>query len=324
MVRGEGMGVLMKKRLSILTVVLLAVLTGSQGVPAVAAASAGSERKNTLVIAAVSDNPKKHYRYLKPMVDYAASQLGAFGITEGKVVLAKNNRQLVEYLRQGKVDWVTETTFAAVICQQEAGAEIILKKWKKGVDKYHTVFFARKESNITSLSQLKGKTIAFEEPDSTSAFYVPYAILVKAGIDPVRLESVRHMPKAGTTGYVFAGEEVNQSAWVYKGLVDAAAFSNTDWDEPDNMPEAFRKELQIFYRSGSFPRAVELVRKDLDPALKNALKKILIEADRSADGRKALKAYHKSTRIELLDAESRAGIEEAKRILETLQPGIGR
>ena len=37
-------------------------------------------RKETLVIGRVSDNPKKHYKRLRGMVDYAVSRLAGQGI----------------------------------------------------------------------------------------------------------------------------------------------------------------------------------------------------------------------------------------------------
>jgi len=36
--------------------------------------------KNNLVIGKVSHDPKKHFRYLKPMVDYAVKQMGDLGM----------------------------------------------------------------------------------------------------------------------------------------------------------------------------------------------------------------------------------------------------
>ncbi len=121
-------------------------------------------RQSTLVIGRVSNNPKKHFKRLKPMVDYVVSHLKDLGITRGSVLMAKNNRQLIQYLKEGKLDWVTETVFSALIFSEETGAEIIARRWRKGVPEYFSVFFTRKDSGIASLGDLKGKTIVFEDP----------------------------------------------------------------------------------------------------------------------------------------------------------------
>jgi phosphonate transport system substrate-binding protein len=105
-----------------------------------------------LVIGKVTQNPKKQYKKLKPMVDYVVKQMKDLGISQTKVLMTKDNRQMVSYLKQGKVDWVTETAFSGVLFQEKAKAEILLRKWKKGVPEYHTVIFTRKDSGINKLA----------------------------------------------------------------------------------------------------------------------------------------------------------------------------
>ncbi len=285
--------------------------------PAAVGADEASAEKHTLVIGKVSDNPKKHYKYLKPIVDYAVQRMGDLGITEGKVLMARDNRQMIRYLRRGKVDWVTETAFSAVLYEEKAGAEILVRKWKKGVPEYYTVFFTRNDSGIESLADLRGRVIAFEDPGSTTAFFVPASVLLGEGYELAQLESPREKPPADMVGYVFAGDEINISTWVHKGLVDAGAYNNLDWKTEDHTPSLFRKNMTIFHQTRSFPRAVELVRKDLDPAVKSRLKTILLKAHDDPKGRSALKAYQKTTQFDELDTGTKAGLEEARRITAT-------
>jgi phosphonate transport system substrate-binding protein len=100
------------------------------------------------------------------------------GIKQTQVLFAKDNTQMISYLREGKVDWVTETLFSAVFYREKARAEILLRKWRKGASEYYTVFFTQKGSGIDSLEDLKGKMIAFEDPGVTTAFYVPASVLI--------------------------------------------------------------------------------------------------------------------------------------------------
>ncbi len=157
------------------------------GTPAIGlAADRGADTDGrVLVIGKVSVNPKKHYRYLKPIADYAVSRMGDLGYTRAKVLMAKNNRQMIRYLRRGIVDWVTETPFSSMILKDKAGAELLVRKWKKGVPEYHTVFFTRSDSGIETLADLKGRTIAFEDSGSTTAFYIPAETLIGQGLELV-------------------------------------------------------------------------------------------------------------------------------------------
>jgi len=270
--------------------------------------------KKTLVIGKVSDNPKKHYRYLKPMVDYIVENMKDLGIEEGKVLMARDNRQMISYLKQGKVDWVTETPFSAVIFQEKANAKIILRKWKKGVAKYHTVFFARKESKIDSLTDLKGKVIAFEDPGSSTAFYIPAAELIDHGLSLTKLSSVRESAPNNQVGYVFSGEEINTSVWVYKNLVSAGVFNNIDWQRDDQLPKKFRAEFKIFHKTKSFPRATELVSSHLEDIYVNRLKSLLLNAHNDPGAAKALWSYQRTKKFDAFDAKGLEALEEAKRI----------
>ncbi len=278
---------------------------------------------DTLVIGKVSDDPRKHYRRLKPMVDYAVERMGDLGITRGEVRMARDNEQMVRYLREGRVDWVTETVFSSLLYRDRAGSEILLRKWKKGVPDYRTVFITRKDSDIHALADLAGHRLALEDPGSSTAFFLPLALLLDAGIEPVALEGTRAEIPAGKAGYVFAAEEINIAAWVYKGLADAGAYNDLDWENPDHTPRAFRRDLRIFHSSEPLPRALESVRGDLDPAVRERLVDILLAAHEDPAGRKALHAYQETARFDRIDAESRARIREVEGLLRRLKDREG-
>ena len=48
---------------------------------------------------------------------------------------------MIKLLQDGHIDIVSETALSALLFEEEAGAEILLLEWKKGVAAYHTVFF---------------------------------------------------------------------------------------------------------------------------------------------------------------------------------------
>ncbi|MDJ0782676.1 MAG: phosphate/phosphite/phosphonate ABC transporter substrate-binding protein [Desulfosarcinaceae bacterium] len=278
-----------------------------------------SDRGHTLVIGHVSENPKKLYQRLKPMATYTIAKMDDVGIRRCEVLIAKDNRQMISYLRQGRVDWVTDTPFSAILYEEKAGAEILLKKWKKGVGEYHTVLFCRRESAIQTLHDLVGRTIALEDPGSTSAYLVPAALLLREGLQLALLASPRERPPADMVGYAFSQQEINTSTWVYRGLADAGAFSNLDWRNDDHSFQTHRQAFRIFHRSKAIPRAIELVRGDLDPAIKSRLKAILLAAPADPDAAAALKAYQKTTKFEALDAADLAGLAEIRALTQIVQ-----
>lgn len=276
-------------------------------------------RHEVLVIAKVSMDPKKHYRYLKPMVDYAAERMKDLGIKEGRVLMAKDNAQMIQFIRQGRVDWVTEPPFSAVLFEEATGAEFLLDKWKKGVPVYHSVFLTRKGSGIRTLNDLVGKVIAFEDPGSTSSYFVPSYLLLRAGHKMVELGSVRERPPADAIGYVFAGQEINVAMWTYKGLVDAGALSNLDMEDDDDVPLSIREQLDIFHRSANFLRSVEMVRADLPVPLKKRLREILLASDKDPAAVEVLRAYEKTVKFEEFDKKDIESIKEVREIIRYMK-----
>lgn len=260
--------------------------------------------RDTIVISRVSTNPKKHFQHLKPIADYLAQNLSEYGIKKGKVLFANNEQQMIRYIKQGKVDLITETVFAATVFNKKAGADILLRRWKKGFPEYNSLIFTRADSGIDALEDLVGKTIAFQDRGSSSAFYIPAAILISHGFKLYELDTPREIPPADAIGYAFADKESNISAWVNKGIVDAGALSNLDWNNEDDMPTVFREENRVIYESPAFPRSVELVRPDLDPLLKQKIKDILLNAHNTDEGQKVLRLYQKTKKFdELSDAD---------------------
>lgn len=199
---------------------------------------------------------------------------------------------------------------------------MVLLKHKKGVPTYHTVFFTRQDSGIESLEDLKGKVITFEDKGSSTGFFIPAAILLEAGLELVELESPRDSVSGDQVGYVFAKAEINMSTWVHKGLVAAGAYSNLDWNKEDHNPTSFRESMQIFHQSGEYPRAIELVRKDLRPEVKQRLISVLLKAHQDPAAKSALKAYQKTTQFDAIDETVKAGIERARGVMVSVEDGL--
>ncbi|MCU7883970.1 MAG: phosphate/phosphite/phosphonate ABC transporter substrate-binding protein [Candidatus Thiodiazotropha sp. (ex Lucinoma annulata)] len=281
-------------------------------------AHASSKDPETLVIGKISHNPKKHYQYLKPMVKYAVERMQDLGIRKGKIMMARSKEQLADMVRRGEVDWVTETPIAAAYLHEKSGAEILLRKWKKGVPEYHSVFFSLKQSNINKLEDLRGRVIALEDPASTSAFYLPVNAMLEKGLRLIKLRSIREKPPADRVGFVFAREEINIATLVDKGLADAGAFSNLDWGKEDHLPSKYRNNISIFKRTPPIIRAVEMVRQDIDPAIRERLEKILLYAGNDPHAVSVLHAYQQTKKFDKLSRDQIDSIYNLRHIMDVV------
>ncbi|MCU7918386.1 MAG: phosphate/phosphite/phosphonate ABC transporter substrate-binding protein [Candidatus Thiodiazotropha sp. (ex Dulcina madagascariensis)] len=281
---------------------------------------ASSKDPDTLVIGKISHNPKKHYRYLKPMVKYAVERMQDLGIRKGKIRMVRSKEQLADMVRRGDVDWVTETPIAAAYLHEKSGAEILVRKWKKGVPEYHSVFFSLEKSNINKLEDLVGKVIALEDPASTSAFYLPVYAMLEKGLRLIKLRNIREKPPADMVGFVFAREEINIATLVHMGIVDAGAFSNTDWNKEDHLPSKYRAKLSIFMRTSPIIRAVEMVRQDIDPAIRKRLEEILLQAGNDPQAAPVLHAYQRTKKFDKLSRDQETMIYNLRQIMDVVDP----
>ena len=270
-----------------------------------------------LVLGRISDDPAAHYDQLKQLLDYVVPRMADVGIREGRVLMARDLKQMESYLRRGRVDWVTETAGSAMALEARAGARALLLTERSGVDAYRTVFFARRDSGIENLEDLRGRSIAFQNLGSTSAYFVPAVELIGRDLRLEVLLSPVDRPAEGSVGYLFARSELNISTWVHKGLVDAGAFSNLDWDSVQRMPESYRRDLVVFHSTGDYPRALEMVRGDLDPAVSARLREVLSAAANDPAASEALQRFFGTTRFLAIDSDT-------ERSLDVLRAGVSR
>ncbi|MCD9029706.1 phosphate/phosphite/phosphonate ABC transporter substrate-binding protein [Luteimonas sp. BDR2-5] len=278
----------------------------------VARAGGAPDQRHVLVLGRISDDPKAHYEQLKPLLDFVVARMGDVGITEGRILMARDAQQMQSYLRRGRVDWVTETASGATLLESRAGATPLVLTERNGVSRYHTIYFARRDSGIASLEDLRGRSIAFQNRQSTSAYFVPAAELLALGLPLEILLSPTDQPAAGSVGYLFARSELNTASWVHKRLIDAGTMSDLDWADPHRVPAAFKRDFVVFHETPDFPRALEMVRGDLDRRVAARLREVLLQASDDPDAREPLRRFFGTTGFLPIDAGVRRDLEQLR------------
>jgi phosphonate transport system substrate-binding protein len=215
---------------------------------------------------------------------YVGKRLVSFGVTSGKVVVAKDVQAMVEKIRQGEVDVVLQSAFPTIELREKTGLIPKLLVWRKGSSEYSSVFFVRQDSAIQNLSDLKGKTIVFEDPQSTSAYLLPKAELKGNGL--VVLPAEGQTGNAEAVRYVFAREEKNQTFFVLKKRADAGAYSSDDWKE---MPAGQKKELRLIHETRPVLRFLASFHPELPAELSHAIAAILTQMASDPEGGQILR-----------------------------------
>ncbi len=291
---------------------LALVLAGAATFSSTTAAANAAHDDQVLVLGRISDDPKTHYEQLKPLLDYVVPRMRDVGITEGRILMARDVQQMTSYLRRDRVDWVTETAGTAMRLQERARARPLLLTERGGVDRYRGVFFVRRDSGLEKLADLTGRTVAFQNTASTSAYFAPAMELLDAGQRLEILLSPMDRPAPDSVGYVFARSEMNVATWVHKRLVDAGVVSNLDWEDVRRMPPAFRADFRIIHETPDYPRALEMVRGDLSPKVEARLREVLLQAANDPDAREALQLFFRTTRFLPVDSTSQQTLDHLR------------
>jgi phosphonate transport system substrate-binding protein len=111
---------------------------------------------------------------------------------------------------------------------------------------------------------------------------------------------------------VFARSELNISAWVHKRLVDVGVLSSLDWGDARRMPPGFRQDLKIIHVTADYPRALEMVRGDLNPKVEARLREVLLQAGKDPAAREAMTLFFRTTRFLPVDAASQQGLDRLR------------
>ena len=228
------------------------------------------------------DNPIEKIKEFQPIIDYVAGQLGDFGIGKGEVRIAPDLDSMMTMIKNGEVNLFYDSLYPAMIIAEETGAEPLLRGWRGGEPVYHSVFFALADNNITDLTDLNGKMIAYDDRASTSGFMMPTSYLITNGLNPVEKDSYGSSVTDDEVGYVFSASDDNTIEWVISGLVDVGVVDNLTF--LSDIPEETRDQLTIIAETQDVPRRVLMVGPDADPEMVSAVVEILVGMDDSDEG----------------------------------------
>ena len=182
-----------------------------------------------------------------------------------KVYMPTDYLGVVEAMRNRTADIAFVHPAGYVFASREAKARILAVDVWHGKTSYTSRFFVRKDSGIKTLEQLRGKTIAFVDPGSTSGYVYPMVLLIKKGLVKER------DPKTFFKEAMFAGTHEAALLALLNGSVDAVASFDLAPQQYLKDKEKVEKLVHIA-ETDPIPEAGMAIREGLDPAL---IKKLL-------------------------------------------------
>lgn len=212
---------------------------------------------------------------VEPLTEMLSEELGVK--VEG--FTATNYVGVVEGLGSGQVDFGFIPPFAYVLANKESNAQVILTALNKDLEaKYRSQFIVRKDSGINSFADIKGKTVAFVDPSSTSGYLFPGAHLIKEGID---LEK--------DIQYVYSGGHDKSLQLLLNGDVDVATtFVDVRERYEKDFPDANEK-TEILGYTEYIPNISVTIRGDMQKDMQDKIKTALLNIASTDEGKSLLK-----------------------------------
>jgi phosphonate transport system substrate-binding protein len=193
-----------------------------------------------------------------------------------RVQVASDYASVIEALRSQLVDAAFLPAVGYVLAARQAGARIVVKAMRGGLADYTARFFVRQDSPYQHLSDLRGKTIAFVDPASSSGYIYPMVLLIKQGL--VRDRD----PKTFFRETLFAGSHDAALLSLLNGSVDAAV---TFAEAPERLLKEAEKiaRLRSLAETPRIPNDGAAVRRDLSAEMIQRITQALLALNNPQD-----------------------------------------
>jgi phosphonate transport system substrate-binding protein len=187
-----------------------------------------------------------------------------------RVTVASDYAAVVEALRNQTADLAFLHPAGYVLANREAKARIVAKNQWHGKTTFTSRIYVRRDSGIKTLEDLRGKTMAFVDPASSSGYVYPMVLLIQKGLVKNR------DPKTFFREVTFAGSHDASMRALLNGHVDAIASFDMAPEQYLKDP-AERERLIVVAESPPIPEAGIAAREKLDPAIVVKVREALLK-----------------------------------------------
>jgi phosphonate transport system substrate-binding protein len=227
-----------------------------------------SSAQQTLRVTAIPDeSPTELARKFEPLGKYLESKLGM----KVEFTPVTDYAAAVETLVNKKVDLAWFGGFTFVQSSVRSGGKTIPLVQREEDTVFKSVFITSKDSGITKLEDLKGKTLSFGSQSSTSGHLMPRSFLLAAKVDPDKdLKRVS-----------FSGAHDATIAAVASGKVDAGALNVSVWNKFVEDKKVDTNEVKVFFTTPAYFDYNWTVHADMPAALREKITRAFLDLNAS-------------------------------------------
>ncbi len=242
---------------------LILSLLFSGSLTLIAGCHAGTTQSLRISMIPTTD-PGKMIRESEPLVAYLEKETGA----KVEITVPTNYAAVVEAIANDQVDIAYLGGFTYVQSSKRAGVIPLVQRDQD--QNFHSLFITQAESGINGLSDLKGRTFAFGDVNSTSGHLMPEYFMREAGVDPEVIKKAVYTGGHDATALAVANKRVDA------GALDETVYQKMVADGKLDPPKA-----KVFITSPPFFDYVWVARKGLDTKLQEAFSSAFLKLDAS-------------------------------------------
>lgn len=212
----------------------------------------------------------------RPLSKYLSKQLKA----NVRLVVPLNFKQFWEGVTKREYDLVHFNQYHYVVGHKEFGYKVLVTNEEFGRNQIAGALFARKDSGIDSIEDLRGKRILFGGGRKAMGSYIaPLSILKKAGLEPERdfEESFSKNPPAALVN-------------VYRSIFDAAGAGDVVIGLKVVRDKIDTNHMKQLASSEPFIQLPWAVKSDMPEDQARKIQALMVDLEKSEEGAQLLKA----------------------------------
>lgn len=202
---------------------------------------------------------------------------------EVEEIQASDYNAIIEALRTGSAEMAYMGSQALALGVERTDLEPIVMKAEDGDPSkaiYHSVLIAKADNDaINSIEDIKGKTMAFVDPDSTSGNLVPTAEIIQAFSDEELNSDMLHTNGDFFEAVSFSGSHQAGLQAVIKGDVDVVPISDQILASEIANGAAAEGDVKIIHESGAIPAECMVVAEHVSDEVAQMLTEFLTGYD---------------------------------------------
>ena len=190
------------------------------------------------VAVAAMISAKESVVYYHQLLDFIANQLGH----KIQLIQRKTYSEINDLLKNGKIDLAFICSGPYATSRQTYGFEALAVPLVRGRHSYHSYLIVNQKSPYRDLSDLRGKTFAFTDPESNTGRLVP----------TYWLNQQQEKPEEFFSKIIYTYSHDNSIMAVATSLVDGATVHAQIWEYFNHKNPVFTTNTRIIKKSQPF------------------------------------------------------------------------